>query len=161
VGDVVVVILALAGLAALLIVGILWWYDTRSSNEWEDLLSPEARDAWTFLQRKFEAEERAAAFGCSVAAATGARFLVGLVPDRLQLLRRLELYARIMAAAAPAPRRVEVRLAVLRHGFASLSPAGDNTDELLRARLALRELDAQTLESCRIIALAVGEVRDG
>jgi len=84
---------------------------------------------------------------------------VGLVPDRLQLLRRLELYARILAAAAPAPRRLQVRLAVLRQGFATLEAAGRDADELAQAQQSLLELDQETLESCRVLALAVGRLQ--
>lgn len=151
--------LALAGLATAIVIAILGWYDARPSNEWEDLLSPEARGAWDFLRRKFEAEERAAAFGCSVAAATGARFLVGLAADRLQLLRRLELYARIVAAAAPPPQRLRVSFDVLSRGFAAM--AGLDPERATPSSQVLQELDAETLENCRVLVLEVGRLREG
>jgi len=146
-----VVELAIAIAAGLVLLGVISWHERRPS-EWENLLSPEARAAFDFLKVKFEAEERAAAWGCSTAAAAGAQLLVALVPARLQLLRRLELYARIMSADAPRPQRLQVRLSILSLGFSELGtfdPAAVSSD-------ALRDLDALTLESCRILAAAVG-----
>ncbi|HYU40992.1 MAG TPA: hypothetical protein VEQ84_02475 [Vicinamibacteria bacterium] len=145
--------LAIAIVAGLVLLGVISWHERRPS-EWENLLSPEARSAFDFLKVKFEAEERAAAWGCSTAAAAGAQFLVALVPDRLQLLRRLELYARIMSAASPPPQRLQVRLSILSRGFSELA----TFDSVTVSSDALRELDAQTLESCRILAAAVGHL---
>lgn len=143
--------LAIAVFAGLVVLVLIAWHERRPT-EWENLLSPEARQAFDFLKLKFEAEERAAAWGCATAAAAGAEFLVGLVPDRLQLLRRLELYARIMSAASPPPQRLQVRLSVLSRGFAELA----KYDSVTETNQALHLLDQQTLESCRILASAVG-----
>jgi hypothetical protein len=158
VGDIVVVEVAIAALAFAVIIAILWRYDS-GPTEWEDLLSLEALEAHELLRAKFQAEERVVDWTSTRAAAAGATFLVGLVPDRLQLLRRLELYARILAAAAPAPRRLQVRLAVLRQGFATLEAARGDADELAQAQQSLLELDQETLESCRVLALAVGRLQ--
>lgn len=145
---------AIAVVAAAVLLGLIAWHESRGPSEWEDLLSPDARDAFDFLRKKFDAEERAVAWGCSTAAAAGAEFLVGLVPDRLQVLKRLELYARIIAAAAPAPHRLQVRMSALKSGFEALSGQA-NVERLDRAQRDLKDLDRETLESCRVLARAV------
>jgi len=56
-----------------------------------------------------------------------------------------------MSAAAPPPQRLQVRLSILSRGFSELAAF----DPVTVSSDALRELDAQTLKSCRILAAAV------
>jgi hypothetical protein len=133
------------------VLALIAWHERRGPSEWEILLSPEAREAWDFLRAKFAAEERAATFATTACAAAAADdFLAGLATDRVELLRRLEVYARAVAAAAPPADRLQVQMQVLERAFASLRErdAADSSREL-------RELDARTLESCRMLAAAV------
>lgn len=157
---------AIAIAAGAVLAGLLWWYDSRQTTEWEDLLS--AEDVTDFLRAKFEAEQKALDWSCERAAAAenkvdairllagGAAFLAALIPERLVLLHRLTFYTRIVGAVAPPPQRMRLRLLMLRRGFAAIIRGGRLEAEwLARAREDFKALDAQTLESCRILLSAV------
>jgi hypothetical protein len=142
--------LAIAVVAGAALLTLIAWHE-RGATDWEVLLSPEAREAWDFLRSKFEAEEKAATFATTACAAAAAEdFLAGLATDRVALLRRLEMYARAVAAAAPRHDRLQVQIQVLERAFAGLA-----TRDAAAASVAFRDLDAQTLESCRLLAAAV------
>jgi hypothetical protein len=135
---------ALAALA--LALGAMWWRDLRAHSGWDDLLAPDLPKLQEQIAAKFSAEEQLARWSGDH------QFLAELLPGRLQLLRRLVIYERLIAGAAPPPGRLRTRLRVLRAGFHILArPTGGA--EVLAA------LDEEAIESCRILALAAGHVR--
>ncbi len=138
--------IAIAALAsAAVVLALAWWYDSRKWGEWEDLLSPAAREAHAFLKKKYAAEERVAAWALAEALASGPDFLAGAIADRLALLRRLVLYERMAAAIAPPPARARMRLLLLRRSFLALLTPGRPTAATVDS---LRALDAETLDRC-------------
>jgi hypothetical protein len=150
--------LAVALVAGAALVGSMWWYDARGRGEWEALLSHEARQAQEVLRAKFRAEERAvsssldrAEAGEARLAEAAARFIAGTVPERLRLLRRLELYWRLVSGIVPPP---AMRLRALQAGFQSLIRPGRLND----VRAELRALDAETLEACGVLLSVLNRV---
>ena len=150
--------LAVALFAGAALVGCVWWYDARGRGEWEALLSPEARQAQEVLRAKFRAEERAVSRSLDRAdageprlAEAAARFIAGTVPERLQLLRRLELYWRLVSGIVPPP---AMRLRALQAGFRSLIRPERSND----VREELRALDAETLEACGMLLSMLNRV---
>ena len=166
--------LAFAAAVCAVLLALLWWYDSNGPREWDDLLSPAALQAYAFLQKKFQAEQRAVGwtYARTVAAPAGdfmrladagAAFLAGVVPDRLMLLRRLALYSRMAAAIAPPPNRLQVRLRSMSRSFAALAkprPAAD-PQAWDRIRDVLKTLDDETLESFRIILASIAGPTQG
>jgi hypothetical protein len=128
--------------ALVLVLGALWWRDVRAHSGWDDLLAPDLPELQNQIARKFSAEERLARWSGDH------QFLAGLVVGRVQLLRRLSVYERLIAAAAPPPRRLRARLRVLRGAFKVLARPDVGAE-------TLASLDREALESCRLLAGAV------
>jgi len=154
---------AVFGLA--LLVGALWWYDTRGHDTWEALLSPDVRVAQEMLQKKFGLEEgviswshrqAACAEGAEIVrlAEAGARFVAGMADERVHVIRRIELYWRLVSAAVPTP---ALRLHALRAGFRSVVRPG-GPEQLAIASDAFRALDAETLEAFRLLVSTVSRI---
>ncbi len=154
----------LAGVgAAILVVVMVALYERRPTTEWEDLLSPDARAAFDYLKQKAALEERlvdksrewaaAAESRAEVARllAASADYVIGLADDRVALVRKLQLYSRIVAAVAPRDERLRLRLSVLRRSFAAL--AQQRTEVDLGERF--KALDQETVEACRVLILDV------
>lgn len=138
--------LALAVAAAVVALSVMWWRDARRHSGWDDLLAADSHQTRAMLTAKFRAEER-------VATLSGDRgFMVALVPGRLQILQRLAVYERLVAAAAPPPERLGVRLRFLRRAFVAFAGTGVASAESLAA------LDRDALESCRLLAAAVDDI---
>jgi hypothetical protein len=183
--------------------------------EWEMILSSEGQRAYRQLRERLWAEERALDWSCDRAAAAKTRaealallsasceFLAGLTPDRLDLLRKLNLLSRAASAIAPMPparpsrfklpevrgiaglgavlhyffvtaaERFQLRLFVLRQAFGAVLramfrskrrvEAGASADlawlRVVAARQDFKALDEETLESWRVLMLAIGELR--
>jgi hypothetical protein len=152
-GALVVIELCVAVAAFLVMMATLWRYEARPVEEWEDLLSPAAREAHDALRKVFRGEEAAVTWAASRdALAEGPDVLAELVPGRLALIGRLRLYTRLAAALAPPEERLRTRLLLLRRSFAALlrAPAADRAT-------AFRSLDQETLESLQLVLNSIAK----
>ena len=153
---------AFAVLGCVVLLLVLGLYNERAAQrDWEEILSPSGQRAFRTLRERFEAEGSAVDFTYNRALrarrdrageavrllAVGYDFLASTTPDRLQLLRKLSVFSRMVSSMAPLPpirpggfrlprlvtlagagavahyllvavvERFSLRLLVLRHGF--------------------------------------------